>query len=173
MRTSIIAVTFIVVTFTATLASSAVAQQAGPPPNTFMSNKDIMALVDKAKADRKGDAPIVAEPILQLAPYKAQLEYRPGNAPAAVHTEDAELMVVLQGAGNILTGGTLVDGKQVNAYNMRGPSIAGGQDHNVVKGDMILIPPNTPHQVTPSGGAPIVLMTMHVPFPPNDWKRAQ
>jgi mannose-6-phosphate isomerase-like protein (cupin superfamily) len=154
-------------------ASAASAQQAASPSTVFMSDKDIMALVDKAKADRKGEAPVTAEPILLIAPYRAQLEYRPGNAPAAVHTEDAELMVVLQGAGDIVTGGTLVDGKNVNAYNMSGPSIAGGQDHNVVKGDMILIPPNTPHQVTPSGGAPIVLMTMHVPYPPNDWKRAQ
>jgi mannose-6-phosphate isomerase-like protein (cupin superfamily) len=158
----------------AATASGALGQSAAAPPATvFMSDKDIMALVDKAKADRKGEAPVTAEPILPLAPYRAQLEYRPGNAPAAVHTEDAELMVVLQGTGNIVTGGTLVDGKQVNAYNMSGPSIAGGQDHNVVKGDMILIPANTPHQVTPSGGAPIVLMTMHVPFPPNDWKRAR
>jgi len=59
MRTSILAVTFI-----ATLASSASAQQAALPMNTFMSNKDIMALVDEAKADRKGDAALVAEPIL-------------------------------------------------------------------------------------------------------------
>ena len=165
---------FLAAAFLATTASGALAQQAAAPLATvFMSDKDIMALVDKAKADRKGEASVTAEPILLLAPYRAQLEYRPGNAPAAVHTEDAELMVVLQGAGNIITGGTLVDGKQVNAYNMSGPSIAGGQDHNVVKGDTILIPPNTPHQVAPSGGAPIVLMTMHVPYPPNDWKRAQ
>ena len=165
---------FLAAAFLATTASGALAQQAAAPLATvFMSDKDIMALVDKAKADRKGEASVTAEPILLLAPYRAQLEYRPGNAPAAVHTEDAELMVVLQGAGNIITGGTLVDGKQVNAYNMSGPSIAGGQDHNVVKGDMILIPPNTPHQVMPSGGAPIVLMTMHVPYPPNDWKRVQ
>jgi mannose-6-phosphate isomerase-like protein (cupin superfamily) len=154
--------------------SGAFAQPAASPPATvFMSDKDIMALVEKAKADRKGEAPVTAEPILLLAPYRAQLEYRPVNGPAAVHTQDAELMVVLQGTGNIITGGTLVDGKQVNAYNMSGPSIAGGQDHNVVKGDMILIPPNTPHQVTPSGAAPIVLMTMHVPYPPNNWQRAQ
>jgi mannose-6-phosphate isomerase-like protein (cupin superfamily) len=165
---------FLAAAFLATTASGALAQQAAAPLATvFMSDKDIMALVDKAKADRKGEASVTAEPILLLAPYRAQLEYRPGNAPAAVHTEDAELMVVLQGAGNIITGGKLVDGKQVNAYNMSGPSIAGGQDHNVVKGDMILIPPNTPHQVMPSGGAPIVLMTMHVPYPPNDWKRVQ
>jgi mannose-6-phosphate isomerase-like protein (cupin superfamily) len=165
---------FLAAVLLAATASGALAQQAAAPPATvFMSDKDIMALVDKAKADRKGDAPVTAEPILPLAPYRAQLEYRPVSAGAAVHTEDAELMVVLSGTGNIITGGTLVDGKQVNAYNMSGPSIAGGQDHNVVKGDMILIPANTPHQVMPSGGAPIVLMTMHVPFPPNDWKRAQ
>jgi mannose-6-phosphate isomerase-like protein (cupin superfamily) len=169
MRTQFLAAAFLAAT-----ASGALAQQAAAPPATvFMSDKDITALVDKAKADRKGEAPVTAEPILLLTPYRAQLEYRPIGAGAAVHTQDAELMVVLQGAGNIVTGGTLVDGKQVNAYNMSGPSIAGGEDHNVVKGDMILIPPNTPHQVTPSGGAPIVLMTMHVPYPPNDWKRAQ
>ena len=34
---------------------------------------------------------------------------------------------------------------------------------------MIIVPANTPHQVIPKGGAPIVLMTMHVPFPPKDW----
>jgi mannose-6-phosphate isomerase-like protein (cupin superfamily) len=169
MRTSIIAVTFIVATFIATLASSAVAQQAAPPPNTFMSNNDIMALVDKAKADRKGDAPIVAEPILLLAPYKAQLEYRPGISPAAFHEKDAELMVVLDGSGDIVTGGTIVDEKRVNANNRSGPSIANGESHPVVKGDMIFIPANTPHQVTPAGGAPIVLMTMHVPYPPAGW----
>jgi len=163
---------FLVAAFLAATAHGAWAQ-AVAPATQFMSDKDIVALVDKAKADRKGDAPVTAEPILVLAPYKAQLEYRPGNAPGAVHTEDAELMVVLQGTGNIITGGQLVGEKKVNDYNMSGPSIAGGQDHNVVKGDMILIPPNTPHQVAPSGGAPIVLMTMHVPYPPNEWKRAQ
>jgi mannose-6-phosphate isomerase-like protein (cupin superfamily) len=155
------------------VTSSAFAQQAASPSTVFMSDKDIMALVDKAKADRKGDAPVTAEPILLLAPYRAQLEYRPVSAGAAVHEKDAELMVVLQGAGNIITGGKLVDEKRVNAYNLSGPSIAGGDDHQVVKGDMILIPPNTPHQVTPSGGAPIVLMTMHVPYPPENWLRAQ
>jgi mannose-6-phosphate isomerase-like protein (cupin superfamily) len=152
------------------LASGALAQQAAKSPITsFMSDKDIMALIDKAKADRKGDAPVTAEPILQLAPYRAQLEYRPGNAPAAVHEKDAELMVVLVGTGNIITGGKLVNEKRNNANNLGGTAIEGGDDHPVVKGDMIFIPSNTPHQVVPSGDAPIVLMTMHVPYPPAGW----
>jgi mannose-6-phosphate isomerase-like protein (cupin superfamily) len=169
MRTQCLALTFIA-TVTAT---SALAQSAATPPVTvFMNNADIMKLVDKAKADRKGDAPIQAEPILSLAPYKAQLEYRPGNAPAALHEKDAELMVVLDGTGNIVTGGKMVDEKRVNANNLSGSSIVDGTPHMVVKGDMILIPANAPHQVTPTGGAPIVLMTMHVPYPPAGWPPA-
>jgi mannose-6-phosphate isomerase-like protein (cupin superfamily) len=168
MRVQFAASTVIV----AIVASSAFAQQAAPPLNTFMSNKDIMVLVDKAKADRKGDAPLVAEPILLLAPYKAQLEYRPGTSPAAFHEKDAELMVVLDGTGNIVTDGKLVDEKRVNANNLSGSSIADGVTHALVKGDMIIIPANTPHQVIPTGGAPIVIMTMHVPYPPADWPPA-
>jgi mannose-6-phosphate isomerase-like protein (cupin superfamily) len=145
---------------------------ASPLISQFMSHKDIMALVDKAKTDRKPNAPVTAEPILVLAPYHAQLEYRPGNGPAALHEKDAELMVVLDGTGTIVTEGKLVNEKRVNAYNLSGSSIDGGNSHPVVTGDMILIPPNTPHQVMPGGGAPIVLMTMHVPYPPTGWQRA-
>ena len=82
-------------------------------------------------------------------------------------------MIVLEGSGNIVTGGKLVDEKRTNANNLSGSSISGGASHEVGKGDMILIPANTPHQVIPGGGAPIVLMTMHVPFPPTDWPPAK
>jgi mannose-6-phosphate isomerase-like protein (cupin superfamily) len=165
MRAFSVAVTILA----AMMASSAIAQQPTPAPRTFMNNKDIMGLIDKAKAERKGDAPLVAVPILSLAPYRAQLEYRPGTSPAAVHEKDAELMVVLEGTGNIVTGGKLVDEKRNNANNLGGSSIADGNSQAVVKGDMIIVPANVPHQVIPTGGAPIVLMTLHVPFPPKDW----
>jgi len=159
---------FLAFTFVAAVAASAAAAQT--PMTQYMSDKDIMALIEKAKADRKGDAPIVPEPVLQLAPYKAQIEYRPLKAPAAVHEKDAELFVVIQGTGDIITGGKLVNEKRVNAANLTGSDIADGQTHHVVKGDVLIVPNNTPHQVIPTGGAPIVVMTMHVPFPaPANW----
>jgi mannose-6-phosphate isomerase-like protein (cupin superfamily) len=166
MRTQFLAFAFLV---TAAVGAGA---PAAPPVSQFMSDKDIMGLIEKAKADRKGDAPMVAEPILLLAPYRAQLEYRPGTGPAAVHEKDAELFVVLQGTGNIVTGGKVVDEKRVNANNLSGPSIADGHSQAVVKGDMLIVPANTPHQVIPTGGAPIVVMTMHVPFPAANWPPA-
>jgi len=164
---------FLALTFLTTLAIPAISHSAEPASmQTFMSSKEIMGLVEKAKAERKGDAPLVAEPILLMAPYRAQLEYRPGTSPAALHEKDAELFVVLQGAGNIVTGGKLTDEKRVNANNLSGASITGGYSQSVVAGDMLIVPANTPHQVIPTGGAPIVVMTMHVPHPPTNWPPA-
>ena len=168
MRTRLLALTLL-----AAVTVPAIAQAAEPAPmRTFMNNKEIMGLIDKAKAGRKGDAPLVAEPILLMAPYRAQLEYRPAMAPAALHEKDAELMVVLQGAVNIVTGGKIVNEKRVNANNLSGSSIEGGNSQAVVVGDMLIVPANTPHQVIPTGGAPIVLMTMHVPHPLTNWPPA-
>ena len=166
MRVQFVALSVSVLVATVTAAS---AQQAAPPLQTFLGNAEIMALVDKAKADRKNDAPLVAEPILSLAPYRAMLEYRPLQAPAALHEKDAELMVVLAGTGDIVTGGRIVDEKRVNAANLAGPAIADGKSQSVAKGDMLIVPANTPHQVIPTGGAPIVLMTLHVPSAPPNW----
>src|SRR6185369_17474145 len=138
---------------------------ATPPMKTFTSSSEVQGLIQKAKADRKGDAPLVAEPILSLAPYRAQLEYRPGTSPAAVHEKDTELMYVLEGTGTIVTGGKLVEEKRTNANNLSGTSIEGGKPQALAKGDFVIVPENTPHQITPGGGAPIVLMTMHAPRP--------
>lgn len=154
----------------AAVALPAAAQTANPAPaQTFMSRQQIMALIDKAKADRKGDAPMVPEPILLMGPYRAQLEYRPAVAPAASHDKDAELFVILQGTGTIVTGGKLVDEKRVNANNSSGSSITGGTSQAVAQGDTLIVPATVPHQVIPGGGEPIVVMTMHVPQPTTNW----
>lgn len=168
MRSNLLALAgFAALAFAATSAS---AQRSAPATKTFISSTEIASLIDKAKADRKGDQPLVAEPILSLAPYRALLEYRPALAPAALHEKDAELMYVLQGTGNIVTGGKLVKPERMNAVNLRGTSIAGGHSQAVSKGDYVFVPQNTPHQVEPTGGAPIVLITLHVPRPVK-WQR--
>ena len=166
MRTQLLALTFLV----GVTGSTALVQAADAPPmKTFMSSAEIMSLIDKAKADRKGDAPLVAEPILSLAPYRAQLEYRPGNSPPAVHETDAEMMYVLQGTGTIVTGGKLINEKRNNAHNLGGTGIEGGNSQAVTPGAMLIVPEGVPHQVMPSGGQPIVLITLHVPRPAGTW----
>lgn len=165
MRATCLALTILF----AAIAPEAFGQAAGTPPpvvmKTFTASSEVTALIAKAKAERKEGQGIVAEPILSLAPYRATLEYRAGPAPAAVHENDAELMYVIEGAGTIVTGGTLIDAKRVNPTNLSGTGIDGGTPQPFRQGDFIIVPENTPHQTTPTSGGVIVLMTFHVPRP--------
>lgn len=147
----------------AALIVPAAAQQAGPMAKTFASSSEIQALIAKAKADRKGDAPITVEPILSVAPYRANLEYRPLAGPAAVHDSQDELMVVLDGSGTIRLGGRLVNPRRTNPTNQSAASIANGKDQKVAKGDVLMVPHGVPHQVVQVDRPALVLMTMHVP----------
>ena len=155
-----------VVSFALTLAAVTAAAQADPAAvmKTFASSTDVTALIAKAKNDRKDGQPTVSEPILRLAPYNVNLEYRTAAAPAAVHERDAELFYVIDGSGTMVTGGKLAGEKRTNADNLSGTSIESGTTRRVAKGDFVVVPENTPHQITAVDGT-LVLMTFHVPRP--------
>ena len=159
MRTS-----FVVFALTAVLAGPAIAQPMTPAAiKTFASSAEVQQLIAKAKADRKGDAPTTIEPILSLGTYHDNLEYRPIPGPAALHDTENELMFVIEGAGTITMGGQMVNPTRPNPTNQSSAAISGGADSAVAKGDFIMVPHGTPHQITAVPGAPLVLMTLHMP----------
>jgi len=151
------------------VASTALAQTAPPaaPPllKVFAASAEIPALIAKAKAERKPHQPLLAQPILSLAPYRASLEYRAGNSPPASHDKDAEMFYVLEGSATLVTGGKLVDEKRTNPLNFTGTAITGGHEQVIAKGDFAIVPENTPHQIILIGGAPVALMSIHLPRP--------
>jgi mannose-6-phosphate isomerase-like protein (cupin superfamily) len=145
------------------LAAIAVAQPPAPPAmKTFTSSAEITALIAKAKSERKGDAPLVAERILSLAPYNANLEYRGAVGPAAVHVKEAEMFYVIDGSATLVTGGKLVNETRPNPDNLNGTAIENGTPQNVAKGDFVIVPENTPHWFSAINGT-LVLMSLHVP----------
>ena len=124
----------------------------------------MQALIAKAKSDRKEGQPMVAERILHLAPYNANLEYRAGIAPASVHEKEAEVFYVIDGTATMVTGGKLINEKRTNPANLSGTGIENGESRTVAKGDFIIVPENTPHWFSKIDGV-LVLMTLHVPRP--------
>jgi uncharacterized protein GlcG (DUF336 family)/mannose-6-phosphate isomerase-like protein (cupin superfamily) len=62
-----------------------------------------------------------------------------------VHLKDADIMYVLKGAATIVTGGKLLDGKTVAPDEIRGSQLDGGEAHNLVPGDVLIIPHSEPH----------------------------
>jgi mannose-6-phosphate isomerase-like protein (cupin superfamily) len=157
--------TVVIVLAVGLASGSALAQQPAPAaqaPKTFVSAADVEALVAKAKATRKPDQANLAQPLLQLAPYTANLEYRAGVANAAVHEKEAELFYVVDGAGTLVTGGKLTAQNRTNAENLGGSGIEGGQSRRVTKGDFIMVPENTPHWFSAIEGS-LTLMSIHLP----------
>jgi mannose-6-phosphate isomerase-like protein (cupin superfamily) len=148
----------------AVLAVPAAAQNAAPAMvKTFTSSSEVQQLIAKAKADRKGEAPTTIEPILSLASYHANLEYRPIAGPALVHDTENEIVYVIDGTGTMTLGGQLVNPTRPNPTNQSAAAITGGTATALAKGDFLMVPHGTPHQVTAVNGAPLVLMTMHMP----------
>jgi mannose-6-phosphate isomerase-like protein (cupin superfamily) len=153
------------------VASAGLAQQPAPQnpasaPRLFAGSADVTAMIAKAKSERKPDQPNFVQPIVQLAPYNANLEYRAAgvSAPASVHEREAEMFYVVDGAGTLVTGGTLRDEKRTNAENLTGSGIDGGTPRRLARGDWVMVPEKTPHWFTQIEGA-LVLMSIHLPHP--------
>ena len=159
-----IAICFALTLITVAAAQPLAAQTPAPATKTFASAADIQVLAAKAKAEHKPGQPTVPENILALAPYNVNLEYRTAVGPSAVHKHEAELFYVLEGTGMIVTGGKLVNEMPVDAENLTGTAIEGGTSRAVAKGDIIIVPENTPHWYSQVNGT-LILMSFHVPRP--------
>ena len=79
------------------LSVPAFAQQPAAPAvsspaagRTMVSAADVTALIAKARVDRKEGQALLAQSMIQLAPYNVSLEYRAAVANAAVHDKEAE-----------------------------------------------------------------------------------
>ena len=148
----------------AALAQQPAAQGAAPAAKLFAGSADVTAMMAKAKSERKPDQANFIQPIVQLAPYNANLEYRVAGvkAPASVHEREAEMFYVVEGAGTLVTGGTLRDEKRTNAENLTGSAIDGGTPRRIAKGDWVMVPEKTAHWFSEIEGT-IVLMSIHLP----------
>lgn len=62
-----------------------------------------------------------------------------------VHGKTNHVFIIVDGEATLVAGGKLVGGRQTAPNQWRGPSIDGGQTYHLSKGDIIVIPANTPH----------------------------
>ena len=155
----------------AVLSSAASAQQpatsaaSAASSRTMVTAADVAAMIAKAKAERKDNQAILAQSLIQLAPYNVSLEYRASVGNAAVHETEAELFYVIDGSATLVTGGKLTNENRTNAENLTGTGIEGGTSRRVAKGDFVMVPERTPHWFSAIDGT-VVLMSLHLPHRP-------
>jgi len=84
-------------------------------------------------------------PLLEIANYKIHASHRDGPGVAEVHTRDTDIIYMLAGTATFVTGGTVVDGKNIEPEEIRGKEIKGGETRTITKGDVIVVPNGLPH----------------------------
>jgi len=84
-------------------------------------------------------------PLLEIANYKVHASYRDAPGIVEVHSKDTDIIYMLEGSATIVTGGTVVDGKNIESEEVRGKDIKGGETRTLTKGEVIVVPHGTPH----------------------------
>ncbi len=62
-----------------------------------------------------------------------------------MHAMTNHVFIIVDGEAEFVTGGTMIDPKEISPGQTRGKGIEGGVSHHLSKGDVITIPANTPH----------------------------
>jgi mannose-6-phosphate isomerase-like protein (cupin superfamily) len=77
--------------------------------------------------------------------YMVHASRRDKPGQVEVHILDTDVIYVQDGSATLVTGGTMVGGKTIEANEIRGDSITGGETRKITKGDVITVPNGTPH----------------------------
>jgi len=139
----------------------ATAQQAAsvakPLPATYVSAADIKSNLNGAPSAAVNPSPNIR--VVDAGGYNVAVGviHRPETPPGvvAVHFKVSEIYHVIDGAGTLVTGGTMVNAKArpADAVSVRledgpgasGTSIQGGVTQKIKAGDVVVIPAGTPH----------------------------
>ena len=127
---------------------------------TDISSAEVQALVQKTAADRVSDQAIRVVNVNGQYNFSIGVVHRAKtsgkDAPSGIeHAQITEVYHVIEGNGTLVTGGTLDNPREIQAESpvvtvLNGPStggsgIQGGVSRKIGPGDVVIIPPNTPH----------------------------
>lgn len=114
-------------------------------PTAFASGADVQAQVRDMLAAMKPDQGFMWRPLVRDGATVAAIEIWKTPGRPAVHPAEAEYAIVLDGAGTLVSGGTMADQKTTNPNLIEGSRIEGGATRTLGPGDVILVPAGVPH----------------------------
>lgn len=129
-------------------------------PADAASAAEIRAKV-AAMAARMGKGTFAYEPLVKDGATVAALEYWKAPGRPAIHPAEAEYALVIDGAGTLVSGGTMVDPTETRPGLVEGSRIDGGTTRRLGPGDVILVPAGVPHWFGIEGK--LVLLGMKLP----------
>jgi mannose-6-phosphate isomerase-like protein (cupin superfamily) len=84
-------------------------------------------------------------PLLATNNFKVMAGRRTGPGEVEVHEHDTDIFYIMEGSATFVTGGKAIDQKSSGPGEMRAKEIVGGEERQLNKGDVIVIPNGIPH----------------------------
>jgi glc operon protein GlcG len=84
--------------------------------------------------------------LLDAQRYKIDAGRRVSPGEVEYHERVVDVMRVVQGRATVVTGGEMVDTREVGPGELRARAIQGGTAHELTEGDVLAIPSGVPHQ---------------------------
>jgi quercetin dioxygenase-like cupin family protein len=140
-------------------SASAPAASPAPPGPDFASAADVRAQAAAMLAEMKPEQGFMWRPLVRDGSRVAAIEIwrKPGRP--AVHPAEAEYAIVLEGAGTLISGGTLVAPVTRREGLVEGDRIDGGTTRPLRPGDVLLLPAGVPHWFGITGDRLVLLGT--------------
>jgi len=123
------------------------------------SAAEIRGQVAAMLADMKPGQGFAWRPLLRDGQRVVAIEIWKKPGRPAVHPAEAEYAVVLEGAGTLVSGGTLVAPVTRRADLVEGDRIQGGTTRPLRPGDVLLLPAGVPHEFGITGDRLVLLGT--------------
>ena len=84
--------------------------------------------------------------LLDLKRYKLDAGRREAPGEAEYHERFVDVMHVVAGTATVVTGGKMVEPREIEAGELRASSLDGGEPHALAEGDVLAVPSKVPHQ---------------------------
>ena len=123
------------------------------------SAKELAAMGNQLEQKR---APFASKDLARYGNHYLMLAEREATGSSELHEHEADIFVIEEGEGTLVTGGKIVNPHTQKPGEVRGSSIDGGEKRAVGKGDIIHIPAGTPHQLLIESGKPFTYFVVKV-----------
>jgi mannose-6-phosphate isomerase-like protein (cupin superfamily) len=132
----------------------------------LLTPKDVVAQgaeqLERAKASASGSS---GATLAKYPGHYTMITARAKSGGAEVHANFSDFLIVVDGEGTELTGGTVVDPKEGENGEIRGVCLEGATAHSLQKGDILHITAGTPHQAIEAPGQTITIFVIKVQKP--------
>jgi mannose-6-phosphate isomerase-like protein (cupin superfamily) len=120
-------------TLAALLIVAVLTTTAQSPPVTYVDHDKVAAALANGGA------------LVTASNLSVSGNHRAGPGQVEVHEKETDILYIVDGEATIVTGGTMVGGKQTAPGQLRGSDVQGGETRHLKKGDVIVVPAGIPH----------------------------